>query len=319
METKSRKHVVFRANGQRQHLEVLARASEESETREEAEGSRKVITDGSSRHSSAVNPALLQDVVPAETSRASHLQRPPLTPQRGSSQIFHSTPLHPRPNGSWMGDLQLTSPPHLSRIKNGSLPDTAQNHSTAGYHGQNEAVTPSLAKQLKQSHGMMSKRGRQKRSKWKKGNRIHPEFQPPCDTDSQNIVTALQPPNTAVSPPYSSTTYSLRSAPGPTLPQSSIMSHNIMNYSLPPLLGSQLRKGGKRPSPSVDWSSDGAAELRRCLPDGQLGVYVATWNMQQLSVSNRVATMGESLFNALNCSRSFRTLWMTSCFLSPRR
>lgn len=287
METKSRKHVVFRANGQRQHLEVLARASKESETREESEESRKVIEDGSSHHS-------LQDPVPAETSRASH---PPLTPQRGSSQIFHSTPLHPRPNGSWMGDLQQTSPPHLLTLKNGSLPSpgTAQDNSTAGYQRQSEAVTPSHTKQLKQSHGRISKGGRQKRNKWKKGNRIHPEFQPPCDPALQNIVSESNPPNTAVSPPYCSTTYSLQSAPGPTLPHSSIMSHNILNCSLPPLLGSQLRKGGRRPSPSVDWSSDGAAELRRCLPDGRLGVYAATWNMQQLSVSNRAAapTMGD--------------------------
>lgn len=228
METKARKRVVLRANGQRQHLEVLGRAGEEPETREGTGGSRKVTcaaNDGCSPRSSPVSPALRvpQDPVPAETSRISRPRG-----QRGSSQIFHSTPLHPHPNGSW--------------------------------------------------------RGRQRRNKWKRGNRIHPEFQPPSDAVPQHSVTAPQPPSPTMSPPHSNLAYSIQSAPDPThsLP---IMNHSILNYSLPPLLSSQLRKGGRRPSLSVDWSNDGAAELRRCLSDGQLGVYVATWNMQQLDVS----------------------------------
>ena len=237
METKARKRVVLRANGQRQHLEVLAKAGEESETREGSGGSRRVTNDGCSPRSPPVSPPLRvpQDSVPTRISRPHG--------QGGSSQIFHSTPLHPHPNGSW--------------------------------------------------------RGRRRRNKRKKGNRIHPEFQPPSDALPQHTVTAPQPPSPTMSPPHSTMTYSIQSAPGPShsLPQSSVMTHSILNYSLPPLLSSQLRKGGRRPSLSVDWSSDGAAELRRCLSDGQLGVYVATWNMQQLDVSSSTEQTKESILS----------------------
>lgn len=50
------------------------------------------------------------------------------------------------------------------------------------------------------------------------------------------------------------------------------------------LLTASARKGGRIASADVDWSFDGDQQLENILPDKQISIYVATWNMHNEKV-----------------------------------
>lgn len=305
METKGRKRVVLRANGKR--LDVGG--DKESEPQGTSIGSRTathILNDTSPTPHKHTLPPDASTVIeqthsdccnePTRTTLTPH--SPPLTADGGPSKVFHSTPLHPPPNGSWRADLQNTSPPQLpsfrddsssSSSSSSSLADSAREHIIAEFEGENLVqqirIPPQSTaaevdnSQLKQgqSHGC-KKRESQENRQWrkkkvwkKKSNRIHPEPQP-----------TTTPPR-SLSPPLSNG-YSIQHIPSDSPPESSVNS----SCSLPPLLNTQLTEEERKPSArvaGVEWSCDGEAELKRCLPDQLLGIFIGTWNMQQLNVS----------------------------------
>ena len=53
---------------------------------------------------------------------------------------------------------------------------------------------------------------------------------------------------------------------------------------LQPLLTASARKGGRIASADTDWSFDGVSQLENILPDKQISIYIATWNMHNEKV-----------------------------------
>ena len=73
---------------------------------------------------------------------------------------------------------------------------------------------------------------------------------------------------------------------------SSNASHGRLSLSstvstLPPLLTTNLRKGGTRPSADVSWDCDGESVLENFFPDRHVRVFVVTWNMHEEKVSKK--------------------------------
>ena len=293
METRDRKRVVLRANGKRRHLEVSAGAGD----RETSRGSERAAHILSDTATPPCRPA--QQTHHSDTcSQPSHSLCSPPTPaaaaaRERSSKIFHSTPLHLPPTPHWRADLRQTRPPQFpsfrdstSSSSSSSLADAPREQPISGDQMLNKAqkLHTSSSSVGKPVSGASTQKGRlgqdmrassKTRQRRKKRSRVHPE--PQASVDSSPQVHAPSPPIPPAWSPQSSS-YSVPEQPA-------LDCSGALNCSLPPLLSARLRKGGRRPSASVDWSSDGAAELRRCLPDQQLRVFVGTWNMQELSVS----------------------------------
>ena len=191
--------------------------------------------------------------------------------EHSQSAVAHSTPLRsgcPPP---------LSSPAHTSSSSHTSPSHPAQ--PTAPFSGQ-----PGTETSLRNGTeaGMPEKR---RRRRWKrKGARVHPVAQPsPTEDCFLTHTPHTSSPLTSSHPlPHPTSSCSQGESLSPANPPAGDVT---LSSSLPPLLGSQLRKGGRRPSVSTDWTSRGAAELERCLPLSQLGLFVCTWNMQQMTVS----------------------------------
>jgi hypothetical protein len=97
--------------------------------------------------------------------------------------------------------------------------------------------------------------------------------------EDQTPPTAFLPPTTPSSPPQSSNGRQVVSLS----PAIVLSPDRDLSCSLPPLLSSQARKGGRKASATTDWSSCGLTQLERCLPVREMGLFVGTWNMQQMS------------------------------------
>lgn len=110
----------------------------------------------------------------------------------------------------------------------------------------------------------LTKFNRRKRKNKMKRNRIHPKSYD--EAMSSSNTSSLPIPSTDITSSQLST------------------DTTTLSCSLPSLLTSQHRKGGSRASINTDWSSNGGAELERCLPQRQLGVFIGTWNMAKLNV-----------------------------------
>ena len=295
METRDRRRVVLRANGKRRHLDVSAGAGD----RETSRGSQRAAHILSDVATPPCRPA--QQTHHSDTcSQPSHTPHSPPTTaaaaaaRERSSKIFHSTPLHLPPIPHWRAELRQTRPPQFpsfrdstpSSSSSSSLADAPREQPISGDQMLNKAqkLHTSSSSVGKPVSGASTQKGRlgqdmrassKTRQRRKKRSRVHPE--PQASVDSSPQVHAPSPPIPPAWSPQSSS-YSVPEQPA-------LDCSGALNCSLPPLLSARLRKGGRRPSASVDWSSDGAAELRRCLPDQQLRVFVGTWNMQELSVS----------------------------------
>lgn len=63
---------------------------------------------------------------------------------------------------------------------------------------------------------------------------------------------------------------------------------SVSSSTVAPLLTSQLRKGGRRPSVDTKWDFSGEEQLESCFPDRHIRVFVTTWNMHEEKVSGLV-------------------------------
>ncbi len=59
---------------------------------------------------------------------------------------------------------------------------------------------------------------------------------------------------------------------------------STLSTTITPLLTSDLRKGGRKPSEKVCFEFDAESQLLSCFPDRQLQVFIVTWNMQERKV-----------------------------------
>lgn len=59
---------------------------------------------------------------------------------------------------------------------------------------------------------------------------------------------------------------------------------STISSALTPLLTSDLRKGGRKPSEKVSFEFDAEGQLLSCFPDRQIRVFIVTWNMQEQKV-----------------------------------
>ena len=294
METQGRKRVVLRANSKRLHLEVRAGGPEGAGTRTASKDSLSVTSGLNCTSTTPHSPN-----VPTEPTKTTPTPRSP--PHVGPSHICHSTPLRLHPPSTDPYPRPSTLPPLPSLRANDSSSSLSSSSSTlslmtSAAHRHTPAVqstawqvgmvTPhhSTVTKHRQDHGRGDRSSKGlKKSRWKKGNRVHPTL-PPITNTLSSPCNVPQPLTPTVTSPLCANGYSIQHTADLSLPGPSLLTQSSPSCSLPPLFSSQLRKGGRRPSPSVDWSSDGEAQLHSCLPDQQLGVFVGTWNMQQINV-----------------------------------
>ena len=179
-----------------------------------------------------------------------------------SDVLPHSTPLHP------------TSPPAPS-FRSTPSPTSSQ---TVRFPLRRQSGMETGERERKEttSEKITDKR---KRRKWKKRTQVHPvtDGVPHTMEEERHPPTTLPPLDP---PPHTSTGGVQIATPSPLSPSP----NRHLSSSLPPLLSSQVRKGGRRASATTDWSSCGPAELERCLPLRQLRLFVGTWNMQHMTV-----------------------------------
>ena len=195
-----------------------------------------------------------------------------------SAVLPHSTPLHPTFPPSFRSTPSPTSP-HTS-LHHHREPALVQFpvHQESGL----ETSSSRLAREGERNHDRTPDK-RQRKRKWRrKRTQIHPVTDGvPCLTEDKTPPTTFLPPTTPSSPPQSSNGRQVVS-----LSSVAVLSPDRhLSCSLPPLLSSRARKGGRRASATTDWSSCGLTQLERCLPVREMRLFVGTWNMQQMSVS----------------------------------
>lgn len=254
METSCKRVVVLHANDGPKHLNVGLH------------GGQSPIT-ARSRNTSESH-----DLEQSRTTQHSHSESHPTGRQQTvvTPPTVHRLPVEACHSPS----LHLTGSRDALSSSSSSLPlshSTAHKHTATGQcQGQNTS-------------------GKVRKRKWRKGRKVHPV--------SHNDTGTHPPPHRQHTTPYQSPSTaagSLQSSCSPTPSLPVLPPTSDLSCSLPPLLSCQLRKGGRTVSVSVNWSSDGGAELERCVPGRQLRVYVGTWNMQQLSVSGSL-TLSSSI------------------------
>ena len=127
-------------------------------------------------------------------------------------------------------------------------------------------------------------------------NQVHPHsqdsdllegFSPPPD----NAHTRFHIPDLTITDHQTATTYQTREMVdfNSTLPEGKRLfstSDSLVSTlsTLTPLLTSDLRKGGRKPSEKVCFEFDTESQLLNCFPDRQLQVFIVTWNMQERKV-----------------------------------
>lgn len=246
METQGSKRVVLRANGGRRHLNVGR--------------------DIGQPPNNATFSLDTTESTPCDLTQPLTVQSPPHSTQRCRTPISLHTSGHRVP-----AELCNSTPLHLSGSRHGSSSSSSSSPSLTHSTGHKHVATA-----RSQGEGVAGKAGKIGKRRWRKGKRVHPVS---YNSEASTFTPSHhQPPPTLSGPPETGSGHCLQSPA--LLPPTTDLS-----YSLPPLLSSQLRKGGRRPSASVDWRTDGSTELERYLPGRRLRVYVGTWNMQQLSVS----------------------------------
>jgi len=290
METEPRRRVVLRSGGRRQHLEVTGGQTARGSPKSSHSSAHVLSNSTTTAHysHSLQNAASHHNQSAAAELPAGSLSPHSSPPRRvmDSSSIFHSTPLHPPPRTE-RGDQTQTQWPRFPSLSDASSSSSSSSsleanreqslagsvqmttglnapqhsgtwpHPWAASAGLPQGRPDSEATESKGQGSRNQKIAGQK--KVQKKNRVHP------------VAQTLVP--------------SHGSARSPLGKDHSIGSSSSLNSSLPPLLCSQLRKGGQRPSPSVDWSRDTVTELTQLLPDQHLRVFVVTWNMQQMKAS----------------------------------
>ena len=289
METEPRRRVVLRSGGKRQHLEVTGGQTARGSSKSSHSTAHVLSNSTTTAHYSHS----LQNTASHPNRSAAELPAGSLSPHSSpprivldSSSIFHSTPLHP-PLRRERGDQTQAQWPRFPSLSDASSSSSSSSSLEAnreqslagsvqmatglnapqhsGTWPRSWAASAGLPQGRQDSEATESK-GQGSRNqkiagqkKVQKKNRDHPVAQTPVPSHG----SAWSPPSKGHSTGSSSS----------------------LNSSLPPLLCSQLRKGGQRPSPSVDWSRDAVAELTQLLPDQHLRVFVVTWNMQQMKAS----------------------------------
>ena len=108
-------------------------------------------------------------------------------------------------------------------------------------------------------------------------NRVHP------DSTLNSRLPNRPPPNSIPTSPTHST--ALKSTSSSNASHTRLSSANSLNSTFfGPLLTTDLRKGGRRPSVNTSWVFDGQRQLESCFLDGHAKVFVATWNMHEEKV-----------------------------------
>lgn len=306
METEPRRRVILRSGGKRQHLEVTGKQAARGSSRG-SHSTAHVLNNTTTAHysHSLQNPSQSGDLPAGSLSPHSS----PPGRVLHSSSVLHSTPLHPPPRIE-RGDLTQMQWPQFPSLSDASSSSSSSSSSLETNRKQSatgsELATepqhsgtwppsgaasagPSQGRRDSEATGQGNKIAGQKKVREK--NRVHPVAQTPVPSHGPTR-----------SPP----------SKGPSLPQPLTGSSSSLNSSLPPLLCSQLRKGGQRPSPSVDWSRDAVTELTQLLPDQHIRVFVVTWNMQQMKASRgNVSVPQSTLF--IQLSKIIRPIDLSFC------
>ena len=116
-------------------------------------------------------------------------------------------------------------------------------------------------------------------------NRVHPDG---TLNNSKGRLPNRPPPNSNPTSPTLST--ALKSTSSSNESHTRLLSANSLNSTFfGPLLTTDLRKGGRRPSANTSWVFDGQRQLESCFPDGHANVFVTTWNMHEEKVTSVVA------------------------------
>lgn len=179
--------------------------------------------------------------------------------RRAKGSASSSTSLPPLPNGvhSRSKRRPYTSPMHPGSSTD-SYPSPLHVHSSP---------------EKKSSQKRMSRSLRAKRTSGK--NRVHPDMK--LRQTSPSYVT-------------SDLRHSLSSSSHPNLHTDRLLSsssnNSVLSMTLPPLLISELRRGGRTPSVEASWDFDAEAQLENCFPDRHIQVFVGTWNMQEQKVES---------------------------------
>ena len=111
-------------------------------------------------------------------------------------------------------------------------------------------------------------------------NRVHPDG---TLNNSNSGLPNRPPPNSNPTSPTHST--ALKSTSSSNASHLRLSSANSLNSTFfGPLLTTDLRKGGRRPSANTSWVFDSQRQLESCFPDGHAKVFVTTWNMHEEKV-----------------------------------
>ncbi len=122
-----------------------------------------------------------------------------------------------------------------------------------------------------------------------KRNEVHPQSQDDDDTLSEGLSP---PPEIATSRfitaefPDPSMDQNATTIPPPRSRKLFSTNDSFASTTLTPLLTSDLRRGGRKPSTKMYFDFDAEGQLESCFPDRQIQVFIVTWNMQEKKVSH---------------------------------
>ena len=198
------------------------------------------------------------------------------------NKVHTSFPADYSRNARISGSLNTGLPPLPSSGSSMSSSSKRRPYTSPGHHGCSSTdsyPSPLHHCSSPERRSIRSRSSRSVRSRHTiRRNRVHPEVKPKLAEFSQTSpvdnTTALKRTLSTSSHPKLDRFHSSSSSINSTL-----------SAPVPPLLTSDLRRGGRMPS--VDggsWDFDAEAQLENSFPDKHIQVYVATWNMQEQKV-----------------------------------